>query len=65
MVVFFFSQFLDHLSYLERLMDDFHTNREDYFLLYDDDLDFDKQLKNLLSLSLSHSLLVFYADNFK
>lgn len=57
MVVFFFSQFLDHLSYLERLMDDFHTNREDYFLLYDDDLDFDKQLKKF-TLSLSPSLSI-------
>lgn len=57
MVGFFFSQFLDHLSYLERLMDDFHTNREDYFLLYDDDLDFDKQLKKF-TLSLSPSLSI-------
>ena len=58
-MVFFFSQFLDHLSYLERLMDDFHTNWEVYLLLYDDDLDFDKQLKNF---PLSLSLLVFYAE---
>lgn len=40
-------------------MDDFHTNWEVYLLLYDDDLDFDKQLKNF---PLSLSLLVFYAE---